>query len=236
MTDLDDSKLLARALRSAWGRRARATRLDVSRRGASAVIYDAATVALSTTSDGIRIDVGSAVRPLPVLDRSSLVNMQDLPASLSEIDSEVRSTLPVRFLRRLDEWASSGGQTISLESHNRTPGPPLRSEQIAHEIHSFWKSDVSAIHSTPGHPLLVEALIYFAIQISISIESQHGGLIGGILVGDDYQVSAFGRWLSADHPDTTGLQEVCSRIDEWARLRLDLPTPETTLSAADLHE
>lgn len=223
MTELEASKTLSRLLRTRWGQAARMRELDSSVGSASVIIYDAAKVSLALTERGITLVSRSAIPLLPVPETALTVESAEVVSALANMDSEVRASLPARFLQTFDAW-STAGEEISPPPHTpRTPGPAVTHEDIEHHVAEFWKSDVSQVHSSGCTRSQTLARIYGKIDISLSTESAHGELIGGILIADGYAVSVFSKWLSADHSDTIGLLKVCMLIDEWARLRLDLP-------------
>lgn len=201
--------------------------MDSSIGSASLVIYDAAKVTLTPASGGITVDARSAVPSLPVFETSQTVHPDSVDSALAEVDASVRANLPPAFLEEFDAWVAGGGETSSVPRTSRTPGPRVTHSEIEHHIAEFWKRDLSDVHPSGGQNAQTLARIYDKVDISLSTESAHGELIGGILMAEHIAVSTFGAWLSADHPDAMGLRGVCTLIDHWARLRLNLPLPNS---------
>ncbi|MCY1715528.1 hypothetical protein OVA26_01050 [Microbacterium sp. SL62] len=197
--------------------------LDSSVGSASVVIYDAAKVSLAPAEGDITVASRSAIPLLPVPETELTVRSAAVVSVLAHVDSEVRASLPARFLQAFDAWSTAGEEIPPPPHTPRAPGPAVTHEEIERHIVDFWKSDISQVHSSGRTRSRTLARIYGKIDISISTESAHGELIGGIFIADGYAVSVFGKWLSADHSDTIGLLQVCTLIDQWARLRLDLP-------------
>lgn len=218
---------MSRFLRSRWGSGARMRELDSSIGSASVVIYDAAKVSLTPASGGVTVDVRSAVPLLPVFEKSQSVSPADLDVVLAKVDATVRANLPAAFLDAFDAWVASGGETSTAPRSPRTPGPSVTHHEIERHIADFWKENISHVRPSSSTDSQTLARIYEKMDISLSTESAHGELIGGILLADGYAVSVFGAWLSADYPDTAGLLGVGGLIDRWARLRLDLPSPHS---------
>lgn len=65
--------------------------------------------------------------------------------------------------------------------------------------------------------------LYDTVDVVLIRAEPHKELTGGIVLGDVVEVSDFGTWFTADHPDLTGLHTVIRRLDGWVRLRLGMP-------------
>lgn len=217
-----DAKTLSRAIRAQWNGRATMNAIRPSLPEASAVIYDSLRVRIRGEGESIAVSTSTAIPPLPMTARTERVKIPQLASILSQIEADVRTELPPRFLKAYDEWASRDYRLTPMRSTERTPGPPVTPSGIKEGVSRYWGADARQIHSSDA-PQTVSTLLYNAISVTLSTDSPHGELNGGIRLGGGYLAACFGTWLISDYSDTIGLLHLCEMIDRWARLRLDLP-------------
>ena len=116
MTNLEASKTMSHLLRSRWGGDARMRELDSRVGSASVVIYDAAKVSLAPGEGDITVVSRSAIPLLPVPETELTVRSAAVVSVLADVDSEVRASLPARFLKAFDAW-STASEEISPPPH-----------------------------------------------------------------------------------------------------------------------
>lgn len=213
---------LAKALKSVWGSRANQSEMNVATAEASANLYAAAQIRVMSTRDGVQLRIETAVPSLPLRRREECSPADRLLDTLREVDAEIRSELPARFVLAFDEWANAGSPFAAPPDLHRNPGPRLALAEVATGVERFWGSSVSRVEvSRIGAPT-VTAWVYDLVPVSFSFGARHGELNGGMLIGADLLTHCFGTWLIADHPDAIGLERLCAMIDGWAVLRLGM--------------
>lgn len=158
------------------------------------------------------------------------VAIADLPVVFDRVDAEVRAALPPAFLTRFDEWVAAGGKTTARYSSPRTPGPTVTSIDLDTAIETVWGKDAAgrADPATSLDHLQRTIRLYDVIDVVIVLSEPHRVLSGAVVLGEEVEVSDFGKWFTADHSDAKGLSDLLQRLDAWVRLRLGFPARART--------